>query len=110
MERLYHKTRVIKSLKKYFMPYISVLTKPSGEKLFLLMLAVMAMQFVTSIRNIYRWFLSGIGKESLNSYYHLLTYSKMPLGKFAEKTISLALSLVEETGFFAKLVEKFTEK
>jgi len=57
----------------------------------------MTMQFVTSIRNIYRWFLSGIGKESLNSYYHILTYSKIPLGKFAKITISLALSLVKET-------------
>ena len=54
MKKLYQKREVIKNLFKYFKPYINLLTKPSGQKLFLLILAIISMQFITSIRYIYK--------------------------------------------------------
>jgi len=96
METLYQKTRIISRVKKYFMPYIELLTKPSGYKLFLLLLAVLSMQAVTSIQNIYNWFLRGISKISQNAYYYLMTYTSLPLEKFAEVTIGKAIGIIEE--------------
>ena len=78
------------------MPYIELLTKPSGHKLFMLLLAVMSMQTVTSIQHIYNWFLRGIGKVSQNAYYYLLTYTELPMERFAEVTIWKAVALIDE--------------
>jgi len=94
METLYQNARTIKRLKEYFQPYLSLLTQPSGTKFFLILLAMLSMQFVTSIRNIYQWFLSGIKDSSLNSYYHLLSYADMPLDAFFRITVKTALSLI----------------
>ena len=96
METLYQKTRIISRVKKYFMPYIEMLTKPSGHKLFMLLLAVMSMQAVTSIQHIYRWFLRGMSKVSQNAYYYLLTYSKLPIERFAEVTIRKAIAVIDK--------------
>jgi len=76
------------------MPYIELLTKPSGQKLFLLLLAVMSMQTITSIQHIYQWFLAGISKISQNSYYYLLS-TEMKLDQFATVTIRKAISLID---------------
>jgi len=96
METLYQKSRIISRVKKYFMPYIELLTKPSGHKLFLLLLAVLSMQAVTSIAHIYKWFLAGISKISQNAYYHLLTYTSLPLEQFSEVTIRKAIRIIED--------------
>jgi len=96
METLYQKTRIISRVKKYFQPYLELLTKPSGNKLFLLLLAVFSMQAVTSIAHIYNWFLHGLSKVSLNAYYYLLTYVSLPIDKFAAVTVRKALSLIDE--------------
>jgi len=101
MKSLYHKaekksTKIIEKVKKYFTPYMELLTKPSGHKLLMLLLAVISMQAVTSIQHIYKWFLKGVGKVSQNAYYHLLTYTEMPLDKFAKATIRKALSVIGE--------------
>ena len=96
METLYRKTKIISRVKKYFEPYIEMLTKPSGHKLFILLLAVMSMQAVTSIQHIYRWFLRGISKVSQNAYYYLLTYTELPMEKFAEVTIQKAVEMIDE--------------
>ena len=72
------------------------MTKPSGHKLFLLLLAVMSMQALSSIAHIYNWFLRGISQVSLNAYYYLLTYTSLPTEKFAKVTIEKALSLIDE--------------
>jgi hypothetical protein len=93
METLYQKTKVISRVKKYFLPYIELLTKPSGHKLFLLLLAVLSMQAVTSIQHIYKWFLAPLAKISQNAYYYLLTYTLIPTDKFAEVTIRKAIGL-----------------
>ena len=96
METLYQNTVVIKRLRKYFQPYISLLTKPSGHKAFMLMLAILAMQFTTSINHIFKWFLCGICDKSLNSYYYFLKHTCVPWDKFLKITIELAVSLIPE--------------
>ena len=78
------------------MPYIELLTKPSGYKLFLLLLAVLSMQAVTSIAHIYKWFLSSLSQISQNAYYYLLSYTKLPVDKFAMVTIRKAVSVIDE--------------
>jgi len=94
METLYQNTRTIKRLKEYFQPYLLLLTQPSGTKFFLILLSMLAMQFITSIRNIHKWFLSGICDTSLNSYYYLLAITEIPLEAFFRITIKIALSLI----------------
>jgi hypothetical protein len=98
MEALYQKAATIKRLKEYFRPYLNLLTKPSGKKMFLLLLAMITMQFVTSINYLYKWFLSDIWKSdiSLNAYYYLLTYTIVPLDAFLKITTKLAMSLIPE--------------
>jgi len=96
METLYQKTRIISRVKKYFLPYIELLTKPSGHKLFLLLLAILSMQAVTSIAHIYKWFLSPLGKISQNAYYYLLSYAKLPLEKSAAATLRKAIGIIDE--------------
>jgi len=96
METLYQNARTVKRLKEYFQPYLSLLTQPSGTKFFLILLAMLSMQFVTSIRNIYQWFLSGIYGSSLNSYYHLLSYANIPLDAFFRITVKIAHSLIRQ--------------
>ena len=83
-------------MKKYFSPYIELLTKPSGHKLFLLLLAVLSMQAVTSIQHIYTWFLRGLGKVSKNAYYYMLTYTALPIDKFCKLTIEKAIGVIDE--------------
>jgi len=96
METLYHKKGIISRVKKYLSPYIELLTKPSGEKLFLLLLAVLSMQAVTSIQHIYTWFLRGISKVSLNAYYYMMTYTALPIDKFCKVTIEKAIAVIDE--------------
>jgi len=67
METLYQSARTIKSLKEYFQPYLNLLTKPSGTKLYMVLLAMLSMQFITSIRHMFKWFLSDIYGLSLNA-------------------------------------------
>jgi len=78
------------------MPYIELLTKPSGHKLFMLLLAVLSMQAVTSIQHIYKWFLAPLSKILQNAYYYLLTYTSLPLDKFAAVTIRKAIGIIDE--------------
>lgn len=94
METLYQNTKMIKRLKEYFQPYLNPLTKPGGTKLLSVLPAVISMQFITSISFIYKWFLTDIYDLSLNSYYHLLTYTEIPLNAFFRITVKNALSLI----------------
>jgi hypothetical protein len=96
METLYQTTVVIKRLYEYFKPYISLLTKPSGQKMFMLLLAILAMQLTTSINYLHKWFLSGVSKVSLNAYYYLMTYTHVPIVMFYKVTIRLAVSVIPE--------------
>jgi hypothetical protein len=83
-------------MKKYFSPYIEMLTKPSGHKLFLLLLGMVCIQAVTSMAHVYKWFLRPLGKISQNAYYHLMSYAKLPMGKFAAATLRKAIGLIDE--------------
>ena len=82
METLYQNTMVIKRLWEYFRPYLGLLTKPSGRKAFLLLLAILAMQFTTSINHIFKWFLSGIYGKRLNSFSYFLKHTHVLWDKF----------------------------
>jgi hypothetical protein len=101
METLYQKTKIVSRVKKYFLPYIELLTKPSGHKFFMLLLAIIGMQTITSMQYIYTWFLRGLSKMSLNAYYYLMGYTKLPIDRFAEVTMRKAIGLIE--GKLAKL-------
>lgn len=96
MGALYQKGSTIKSLYDYFQPYIKLLTRPSGKKLFLILLAMISMQLVTSIRHVYKWFLSDICGLSLNAFYHLMSYTDIQLNAFLQVTVRLALGLVSK--------------
>ena len=96
MEPLYQKTKVIARVKEYYWPYIKLLTKPSGNKLFVLLLAVLSMQAISSIQHVYKWFVAPVSKISQNAYYYLLTYTALPLERFVEVTIRKALGIIEE--------------
>jgi hypothetical protein len=96
METLYQNQGKISRVKKYFTPYMELLTKPSGKKLFMLLLAVKSMQTLMSLRHLYERFLAPLGKISQNAYYYLLSYTKLPLEKFAAVTIEKALALIDE--------------
>jgi hypothetical protein len=96
------KKGIISRVKKYFNSYIELLTKPTGHKLLMLLLAIFSMQSVTSISHIpclpagrYKWFLAPLSKLSQNSYYYLLSYTDLPLEKFAEVTLRKAIDLVD---------------
>lgn len=95
MKTLYQKRRIISRVRKYFLPYMEMLTKPSGDKVLILILAVLSMQAVTSIQHIYKWFLSTLSKKSQNAYYYLVTYTRLPMEKFAAVTIRKAVEIVE---------------
>jgi hypothetical protein len=62
--------------------------------MFLLLLAMITMQFTTSINHLFKWFLSGINKTSLNAYYYLLSETEIPLNAFYQISARLALSLI----------------
>ena len=94
MKTLYQKARTMKSLKEHFQPYLSLMTKPSGKKLFLLLLSMTSMQFITSISHLYKWFLSDVCGSSLNSYYYLLSYVTLPLDAFLKVTVRKAVALI----------------
>ena len=96
METLYQMPTVIGRLRQYFAPYLSLLTKPSGNKLFLLLLSLLTIQYATSINHVFKRFLSKISGTSLNAYYYLLSETDIPLGKFSQITVRLALSLIPE--------------
>ena len=96
MEKLYQTSMTIGRLFDYFTPYLTLLTKPSGRKLFLLLLAMIAVQYATSINHLFKWFLRMTDGTSLNAYYYLLKKTVVPLDKFAQITVGLALSLIPD--------------
>lgn len=96
MEILYTKGKVIKSLKEYFTPYLELLNKATRKKVFMVLLAIIALQGVNSIRYLYQWFMKTMSKTSLNAYYYLFSYTELPLDLFMRVTIRIALSCIPE--------------
>lgn len=69
---------------------------PTIETLFLLVLSILAMESADSIRSLYRHFLSGITKKSLNAFYYVCSYAKADYSRFMNVTACMALKLIPE--------------
>ena len=66
------------------------------ETLFLLVLSILARESADSIRSLYRHFLSGITKKSLNAFYYVCSYAKADYSRFMNVTACMALKLIPE--------------
>ena len=55
---------------------------------------MLAMESADSIRSLYRHFLSGITKKSLNAFYYACSYAKADYSRFAQTTAAMALKLI----------------
>lgn len=69
---------------------------PTIETLFLLVLSILAMESAGSIRSLYRHFLSGITKKSLNAFYYACSYAKTDYSGFMNITAGMALKLIPQ--------------
>lgn len=69
---------------------------PTIETLFLLVLSILAMESADSIRSLYRHFLSGITKKSLNAFYYACSYAKADYSRFMNVTAAMALKIIPE--------------
>lgn len=69
---------------------------PTIDTLFLLVLSMLAMESADSIRSLYRHFLSGITKKSLNVFYYACSYAKTDYSRFMNVTAGMALNLIPE--------------
>ena len=69
---------------------------PTVETLFLLVLSILAMESAGSIRSLYRHFLSGVTKKSLNAFYYACSYAKADYSRFMNVTAGMALKLIPE--------------
>ena len=54
------------------------------------------MESAVSIRSLYRHFLSGITKKSLNAFYYACSYAKADYSRFMNVTAGMALKLIPE--------------
>lgn len=57
---------------------------------------MLAMESATSIRSLYRHFLSGITEKSLNAFYYACSYAKADYSRFMNITAGMALKLIPE--------------
>ena len=57
---------------------------------------MLAMESAHSIRFLYRHFLPGITKKSLNAFYYACSYAKVDYSRFMNVTASMALKLIPE--------------
>ncbi|CZQ98092.1 Hypothetical protein TFLO_2280 [Trichococcus flocculiformis] len=97
MNQLYQKGVTIKSLRAYFAPYFARMTRPTVNKFFLFLLAVISIQGIQSVRVLYTWFLKRIDTSScLNAYYCLLSEEKMSRSLLNQITVRIALSCIPD--------------
>ena len=69
---------------------------PTAETLFLLVLSILVVESAVSIRSLYRHFLAGATKKSLNAFYYACSYTKADYSKFMNTTAGMALELIPE--------------
>ncbi len=93
---LYNENNLIGRLYRYFYIYFKTFSMPTIETLFLLALSILAMESAASIRSLYRHFLSGITKKSLNAFYYACSYAKAGYSRFMNVTAGMALKLIPE--------------
>lgn len=74
--------------------YFKTFSAPTIETLFLLVLSILAMESACSVRSLYRHFLSGITKKSLNAFYYACSHAKADYSRFMNVTASMALNLI----------------
>lgn len=79
-----------------FCTLFEIFSAQTAETLFLLVLSMLAMESADSIRSMYRHFLSGITKKSLNAFYYACSYAKANYSKFAQSTAAIALKLIPD--------------
>lgn len=79
---------------RYFYIYFKAFSAPTIETLFLLVLSMLVMESAGSIRSLYRHFLSGITKKSLNAFYYACSYAKADYSRFMNVTAAMALNLI----------------
>ncbi|RKJ01351.1 hypothetical protein D7X87_20360 [bacterium D16-54] len=60
------------------------------------MLSILAMESAVSIRSLYRHFLSGITRKSLNAFYYACSYAKADYSRFMNVTAGMTLKLIPE--------------
>ena len=60
------------------------------------MLSILAMESAVSIRSLYRHFLAGITKKSLNAFYYACSYAKADYSMFMNVTAGMSLKLIPE--------------
>ena len=95
-DSLYDKNNIIGRLFHYFNIYFAACSKPTAESLFLLVLAMLALESADSIRWLYQHFLSRITKKSLNAFYYACSYAKVDYSGFMNITMRIALRLIPE--------------
>ena len=93
---LYNEKNIIGRLYQYFYVYFKTFSAPTIDTLFLLVLSILAMESATSIRNLYRHFLSGITEKSLRAFYYACSYAKVDYSGFMNVTSDMALSLIPD--------------
>ena len=76
---------------------VTTFSAPTIESLFLLVFSILAMESATSIRFLYKHFLSGITEKSLNAFYYVCSYAKMDYSNFMNVTTSIALTLIPQS-------------
>ncbi len=65
----------------------------------MLVLSILAMESADSIRSLYRHFLSGITRKSLNAFYYACSYAKADFSAFMNVTAAIALKLIPKDLF-----------
>lgn len=91
---LYHKNTVIGRLNNYFSIYFQNFSSSTIENLFLLIIAIIAMETAYSIRNLYNHFISRITNKSLNAFYYACSYAKIDYSNFMSITAELVLKMI----------------
>lgn len=96
---LYNENNLIGRLYHYFYIYFECFSIHTTETLFLLVLSILAMESADSIRSLYRHFLSGITKKSLNAFYYACSYAKADFSAFMNVTAAIALKMIPQDLF-----------
>ena len=97
MNTLYTSNSVIGRLFEYFSAYFASTTRPTRVLLTWLLIAMLALEGMPSIRQLYRHFLSRVYPKSLNCYYRACAVAKLDSNAFLTTTVKLALGLIPDT-------------
>ena len=96
MNLLYNKNSIIGRFYFYFSMYFKNFSAPAAESLFLFLLSILALESADSLRFLYRHFLSGITRKSLNAFYYLCSHARVDYSSFMNITARAALNLIPE--------------